>query len=118
MVPFESAWPLCLRLQAPSGAEDPCQNRQTYGDEQRREPEARADADVALAIEAPAKAADQIDHGIEQADRAPERRQHVDRVERAAEKRERRHHQRRDHGELLEVLGPDPDDEAEQAESD
>ena len=35
-------------------------------------------ADVALAVEAPAEAADQIDDRIEQADRPPERRQHVD----------------------------------------
>src|SRR5580692_9384086 len=100
------------RLQAPSGVEDPCQNREANGDEQRREPEARADADVPLAIEAPTKAADQIDDGIEQTDRAPERRQHVDRIKGAAEKRERRHHQRRDNGELLEVFRPDANDEA------
>src|SRR5277367_6477761 len=111
-----AAWP--SRLQPPSGAKDPRQNPEADGNEQRREPEARGDTDVALAVEAPTEAADEVDHGIEQADCAPERRQHVDRIERAAEESERRHHQRGDDRQLLEVFRPNADDEAEQAEGD
>ena len=44
------------------------------------------------------------------------RRQHVDRVEGAAEEGQRRDDQHRDELQLLEALGPDADDEAEQAE--
>src|SRR5277367_5017450 len=96
-----AAWP--SRLQPPSGAKDPRQNPEADGNEQRREPEARGDTDVALAVEAPTEAADEVDHGIEQADCAPERRQHVDRVERAAEESERRHHQRGDDRRVLDA---------------
>src|SRR5271170_6153527 len=63
------------RLQPPSGAEYQDQCGEARGDEQRREPEAGGDADVAFAVEAPAEAADEIDHRIEQADGPPERRQ-------------------------------------------
>src|SRR2546426_681001 len=71
---------------------------------------------VAAAVETPAKAADEIHDGIEEAERAPRTRQHIDRVERAAEKRERRDYEHRYELELLEAFRPDPDDEAEEAE--
>src|SRR6185437_14538016 len=106
------------RLEAPAGPEDPGQNGEAQGNEQDGEPEAGRDADIAPAIEAPTEAADEIDHGIEQADGAPERRQHVDRIEGAAEEGERRHHQRGNDRELLEGFGPNPDDKAEKAERD
>src|SRR6266496_4144942 len=46
--------------------------------------EAQADAHVGEAVEAPAESAHQVDHGVEQRDRLPERRQHSDGVETAA----------------------------------
>src|SRR5260370_12833041 len=72
------------RLQPIPGAENPSQDRQARRDEQRGEAEARGDADVALAEKAPAKAADEVDNWVEQADRAPELRQHVDPIVKAS----------------------------------
>ena len=62
------------------------------------------------------EAADQVQHRVQQRDLLPERRQHADRIEAAAEKRERGHDQQRDELQLLEVVGPDTDDEPEKAE--
>src|SRR5690606_41734681 len=56
------------------------------------------------AIETPAKPADQVHHRIEQRHRLPERRQHVDRVETATEKRQRRHHHQRNDLQFLEAV--------------
>jgi hypothetical protein len=72
--------------------------------------------DVGHAVEAPAEAADQVDHRVEQGDLLPERRQHVDGIEAAAQEGERRDDQRRDELQLLEAVGPDADDETQQAE--
>src|SRR5690606_41911063 len=66
---------------------------------------------VRVLVEAPAEAADEVDHGIEQRHRLPERRQHVDRVEAAAEERERSHDQHGHELQLLEAVGPDAEDE-------
>jgi hypothetical protein len=78
--------------------------------------EADGDVHVGDAVEAPAEAADQIDRRVEQRDGLPDRRQHVDGIEGAAEEGERRDHQQGHQLQLLEIVGPDPDDEAEQAE--
>ena len=83
-----------------------------------RHAEAHFHRDVRLAVEAPAEPADQVDDRVEQRHRAPGGRQHVDRVERAAEEGQRRHDQHRDELHLLPVLRPDADDESEQAEGD
>jgi hypothetical protein len=64
--------------------------------------------------ERPAEARDQVDHRVEQADRLPGGRQHRDRVESAAQKHERRDGKQRHQLQLLEILRPDADDEAEQ----
>ena len=71
---------------------------------------------IGRAEEAPAKAADQVDHRIEQAEGAPRRRQHADRIEGAAEKGERRHDQHRNELQLLPAARPDAQNESEQAE--
>ncbi len=71
---------------------------------------------VGAAVEAPAEAADEIHHRVEQGRALPERRQHVDRVEGATQEGERRDDQQRHHLQLLEAIGPDADDEADQAE--
>src|SRR5262249_54054542 len=89
---------------------------QADGHETRSEDQTDDNADVTSSVKAPAKAADQIDDGIEQADGAPRLGQHVDRVESAAEERKRRNDQRRNDRQLLEVLRPDANDENEQAE--
>ena len=47
-----------------------------------------------------------------------ERRQHAGRIERAAEKRQRRDDQKRHDLQLLEAVGPQPENKAEQAETD
>src|SRR3546814_13782062 len=64
----------------------------------------------------PAKAADEIDDGIEQRDCAPCRGQHVQRIKSPTEEGQRIDDEQRDHLQLLEALRPDADDEAEQAE--
>src|SRR5258706_2282107 len=103
-------------LEPVPGPEDPDHHRQTDNEEQQRCAEAHPYSDIRGPVEAPAKAADQVHHGVEQAERAPGGREHVDRVERAAEKRERRDHEHRHELKLLEAVRPDAEDEAEQAE--
>src|SRR3546814_4558573 len=60
------------------------------GEETKNRGDADHHVDVGQAVEAPAKGADQVQHRVEQADLLPQQRQHVDRVERAAKKRQRR----------------------------
>src|SRR3546814_5986091 len=68
--------PNLLRLEFPAGAEDPPHGQQA----QHEEAEDRRDADrhvhVRHAVEAPAEAADQVHHRVEQGDLLPHRRQH------------------------------------------
>src|SRR3546814_4900384 len=71
---------------------------------------------VALAEEGPAKAADQIDDGVEQRHRLPRRGQHRQRIEGPAEEGQRIDDEQRHHLQLLETLRPDADDEAERSE--
>src|SRR5436190_5458401 len=87
--------PSGLHLQPIPGPEDPRAYREEYREEDDRHAEAHPDADVGDTVEAPAKAADQVDDRVEQGHRLPHRRQHVDRVEAPAEKGERRHDQQR-----------------------
>ena len=75
------------------------------------------DIDVGQTEKAPAEAADQIEHRIEQRDRAPERRQYAGRIERAAEERQRRDNEQRHDLQLLEGVGPDAENKAKQAEA-
>src|SRR3954452_19040271 len=96
--------------------EHPAGDREAERQEDERHGDAQPDADVGDAVEAPAEAADEIDHRIGKRHGAPERRQHVDRVEAAAEEGQRRHDEERYELQLLEAVGPDADDEAEQAE--
>ena len=86
------------------------------GEEHRDHDDARGDADIADLVKTPAEDRDQIDDRVGEAHRLPERRQHVDRIEAAAEERQRRENEQRNDLQLLEALGPQPDDEAEQAE--
>src|SRR3954470_12074528 len=69
-----------LSLEPIAGLEDPPYGEETQGQEQERHRQAHADAHVGGFEEAPAKSADQIDHGIEQGDRLPDRGQHADGV--------------------------------------
>src|SRR5210317_689597 len=101
-----------------AGLEDPPYDEQARDQERDRHAEAKPHVDVRVLVEAPAESAHEIDDGIEQADRLPDRRQHADRVERAAEEGERHDHEYRHDRELLPAIGPDTEDEAEQAEGD
>src|SRR4029453_745119 len=105
-------------LQPVPGSENPPHQRHTAGEKAERDDDADPDADIGDLVKAPAETGDQIDHRIEQGNGAPARRQHVHGVETAAEEGQRRHHQHRNHLQLLEPVGPDADDEAEQAEGD
>src|SRR5579872_5271164 len=107
-----------LTLQPVPGLEDPGDGDHADRKKRQRHAEAQRDADVGNFVKAPAEAADQIDHRVEQRDGAPARGQHVDRIEAAAEESQRRHDQHRNHLQLFESVGPDADDEAEQAEGD
>src|SRR5687767_14292055 len=69
-------------------------------------------------VEAPAKAAYQVDDGVKERHRLPRRRQHADGIEGAAEEGERRDDEERNELQLLEAVGPHADDEAEEAEGD
>src|SRR5262249_2755587 len=105
-------------LQPVSGLEDPPYNRQADRQKHKGHGQAHGDAHVRNAEEAPAKAADEINHGIEQRHLLPERRQHMNRVERAAEEGERRDDQQRHDLQALEAVSPDAEHEAEQPEGD
>src|SRR3546814_20135219 len=58
-------------LEPIAAAEDPEDHAQAQRQEQRHRGHADGDADVALAEEGPAKAADQLDDGVEQRHRLP-----------------------------------------------
>src|SRR5215467_10542460 len=73
-------------LQPVTGFEHPRHHRQADKKKYRDHRQAHTHADVRLTIETPAKTADQIDHRIEESNRAPDRGQHVDGVEGSAEK--------------------------------
>jgi hypothetical protein len=105
-----------LCLEPISGLEDPSHYHQACRQEHRGHGEAYADTNIGDPVETPAEAADQIDHGIEQCDRLPEGRQHIDGVETAAEKGQRRDDQERHELQLFEIVGPNANDEAEEAE--
>src|SRR5688572_27817306 len=96
--------------------EDPGDDAEAQEQECAGHDEADADSDIGAFIEAPAEPADQVNDGIEQADRAPWLWQDVDRVEAAAQKRQRCHDEQWNDLQLLEAVGPNPDDEPEQAE--
>src|SRR5688572_29597759 len=85
-----------LRLDAPAGLENPPDKNEAGREEDERHAQAYRDIDVGRAVKAPAEAADQIKHRVEQRDGAPDRRQHVDRIKAAAEEGERGDDQERD----------------------
>src|SRR6267154_3449175 len=103
-------------LESIAGPEDPRHDRERHREECTGHGEAHPHAHVGQAVEAPAESAHEVDHGVEERDRPPEGRKHVDGVEAAAEKGERRDDQERYGLELLETVSPDADDEADEAE--
>src|ERR1022692_4454766 len=105
-----------LGLEPVSGLEYPGHDRQRYRHEHDRHAEADADSHVGNAVEAPAEAADQVDHRVEQRDRLPEGRQHLYRIEAASPEGKRGDDQQRHELQLFEAVGPDADDEADEAE--
>src|SRR5208283_4003099 len=60
----------------------------------------------------------QIDDRIKQGDVAPQRRQHVDRIESSPQKGQRRDDHQGDDLQLFEAVGPNAEDETQQAEGD
>src|SRR3546814_6829256 len=75
-----------LVLQPIAGLEYPPHRQQTGAEDTEDHRQADTDADVRDAVEAPAETADQIHHRIEQGDLLPQRRQHLDGIETAADK--------------------------------
>ena len=78
----------------------------------KRNANTHGDMHIGNAVEAPAKAADQIHHRIEQGDLLPQWGQHIDRIERAAQECERCDDQHRNYLEFLKIIGPQADNEA------
>src|SRR6266567_1766562 len=107
-----------LALQAIAGLEHPPDRAQAESEKYAGHRQADPDAHIRDSIKAPAESADQIDHGIGEADPLPERRQHGDGVEAAAEECQRRDDEKRHDLQLLETVGPNPQDESEKAEAD
>src|SRR5258706_1167970 len=97
-------------LQAEPGFEYPGDYSQASSQESQGHGHADADAHIGGAVKAPAEAADQVHDGIEQAEGAPGRRQHVDRIKGAAEEGERGDDQHGNELQLLETPRPDSDD--------
>ncbi len=97
---------------------DPPDQGEADRHEEACESEAESDPDIAGPVKTPAEAAHEIDYRVEQVHRPPGLRQHVDRIKGATQKGERGHHQGGDDGELLEILRPNADNEAKQAERD
>src|SRR6202043_2541772 len=91
-------------LESVAGFEDPPHPGKTQGQEPQGRRQADPWAHVGNTIEAPAEAADQVKHGIEQTDHSPDRRQDRDRIEAAAQKRQRRDHEQWDDLQLLEPV--------------
>src|SRR6266481_2167547 len=108
--------PDTLSLEPIARLENPPHHREADGEEYRRHAQADAHADVGDAVKAPAEAADQINHRIDESDRLPNRRQHLDGVEAAAKEAQRGDDEERHHLELFEPVRPNTDDETEQAE--
>ena len=75
------------------GPEHPEDHAQTQRKEQRDRGDTHVKPDIALPEKGPSEAADQIDDGVEQGDRAPCRGQHVERIKRAAQEGERIDHE-------------------------
>src|SRR6476661_5185002 len=106
-----------LRFESISRSKNPRHDHEQHSEEHCGHRETEGDADIRNPVETPAKAADQVYGRVEQGDGLPERWQHVDRIETPAEKSERRDHDERDQLQLLEPVGPDADDEPEEAEA-
>src|SRR5690606_8602645 len=103
---------VCSASEAIAGPEDPRHERQAERQEQPDHGQADHRIDVGDLVEAPAEAADQIEHRIEVTDRLPGGRQHVERIEAAAKEGQWRHHEHRNEVQLLEMLRPYADNEA------
>src|SRR5580658_6563323 len=104
-------------FQSPAGPQHPRHDQQAHHQKRRHEAQAHTDTDIGEAVETPPEAADQIDDGVEQGDRAPDRRQDVDAVEAAAQKRQRSYDQQRHDLKFFPAVGPDAQHETEQAEA-
>src|SRR5690606_15574871 len=96
--------------------EDQPDDGKTNEEKDKRHKQTDANAHIRDLIEAPAKAADQVHDRVEQRHGLPERRKHVERVERTAQERQRRDDEQRNELKLLEALCPKTDNEAKQAE--
>src|SRR5271169_6666198 len=90
-------------LQPVAGLEDPPHDGERAGDKRQDGGHADLDIHVGEPEKAPAEPADQIDDGVEQRDRPPERRQHVGRIKCTAEECQRRDDQERRDLQLVEA---------------
>src|SRR5262245_3764725 len=86
---FSRLWKARLALQPVAGLEDPPHHGKADQEKQDGHGEAHPYAHIGHSEEAPAKAAHEIDHGVEQRHILPDGRQHADRIEGAAEEGKR-----------------------------
>ena len=75
----------------------PPYKNQAEGEKAQGHANTYADVHIGNTVETPAKAANQINHRIEQGDLLPQWGQHIDRIERAAQECERGNDQHRNH---------------------
>jgi glutathione S-transferase len=101
-----------------AGLEDPPNDTEAGDQEERDHAQRECQRDIRQPEERPAEPGDQVDHRVQQRHGLPGRRQHRDRVEGAAKEHERRDDQERHELQLLEIVGPDAQDEAQQREAD
>src|ERR1700733_15358833 len=97
---------LLSRLEFVSGPKDGPNRREARQQEYHDHGKTDNDVDVGNAVEAPAKAADEVHDRVEQSYLLPERRQHVDGIEAAAQESERGDHHQWNDLQLLKPVGP------------
>ena len=105
-----------LRLQPVACLEDPGDDAKAQHEEQQCHAEADADIDVRQAEKAPAETADQIDDGIDQCDACARTAAACRSNRRCRRGKSAASRSAAARLQLLETVGPDADDEAEQAE--
>src|SRR3954465_7454533 len=103
-------------LEPPSGPEQPRAPRDARAGQSRGHAQRESDADVAGAQEAVAHRLHEVECRVQVRQLMPRRGQQVDRVEDAAEERQREDHEVVDEARLVPRLGVDAHDDAERAE--
>src|SRR5690554_461913 len=119
-MPVSSSWPaqavlVQSRAQPISGFENPPDGHHTCCKEYQCHPYADGNMHICHAVKSPTKAANKVHHRVEQTERLPNFRQHIDGIESATQKNQRRYYHHRDNLQFFKTICPNTDNEAEQA---